>query len=70
MVLFTLSYACGVWLLQQQAALPGYSWAWLLALTPLALLLDERVTWARVLRGLLTILLGIVLGFYLSADPS
>ena len=67
MVLFTLSYACGVWLLQQQAALPGYSWAWLLALTPLALLLDERVTWARVLRGLLTILLGIVLGFYLSA---
>lgn len=67
MVLFTLGYAYGVWLLQQQAALPGYSWAWMLALTPLALLLNERVIWARILRELLTMLLGVLLGFYLSA---
>jgi competence protein ComEC len=67
MILFTLSYACGVWWLQQQAELPGYDWAWLLLLTPLALLLDEQVTWARILRGLLTILLGLVLGFHLAA---
>ncbi|MGA7749706.1 MAG: DNA internalization-related competence protein ComEC/Rec2 [Gallionella sp.] len=36
MVLFTLFFTLGVWLLQQQAALPDFGWAWLLAV-PLAL---------------------------------
>ena len=36
MVIFTFSFTIGVWLLQQQAVLPGFGWAWLPAL-PLAL---------------------------------
>jgi len=35
MVLFTLSFTLGVWLLQQQAALPDFVWAWLLLGIPL-----------------------------------
>ena len=38
MVLFTLSFTFGVWLLQQQATLPDIGWAWLLVI-PLALLI-------------------------------
>ena len=30
MVLFTLCFTIGIWLLQQQAALPDFAWAWLL----------------------------------------
>ena len=39
MVLFTLSFTFGVWLLQQQAALPDFVWAKLLIIFPLALYL-------------------------------
>ncbi|NNM68792.1 MAG: DNA internalization-related competence protein ComEC/Rec2 [Gallionella sp.] len=38
MVLFTLSFTFGVWLLQQQATLPDIGWAWLLVI-PLSLLI-------------------------------
>ena len=38
MVLFTLSFTFGVWLLQQQATLPDIGWAWLLII-PLSLLI-------------------------------
>ncbi|MDO8351248.1 MAG: DNA internalization-related competence protein ComEC/Rec2 [Gallionella sp.] len=31
MVLFTLFFTLGIWLLQQQAVLPDFSWAWLLS---------------------------------------
>ena len=43
MVLFTLSFTFGVWLLQQQATLPDIGWAWLLII-PLALFIigDSR----------------------------
>ncbi len=30
MVIFAIFFALGVWLLQQQAALPDFGWAWLL----------------------------------------
>ena len=35
MVLFTIFFTLGVWLLQQQAALPPFAWAWLLTALPL-----------------------------------
>lgn len=45
MALFTLSFAFGVWLLQQQAALPDFVWARLLPVVPLALyLLRDRAS--------------------------
>ena len=36
MVIFTLSFTFGIWLLQQQAALPSFVWAQLLLIAPLA----------------------------------
>src|SRR3989338_4376984 len=36
MVVFAIFFALGVWLLQQQAALPDFAWAWLLLIFPLA----------------------------------
>ena len=38
MVLFTIFFTLGIWLLQQQAALPNFFWAWLLAGFPLLIL--------------------------------
>src|SRR4030065_363816 len=35
MVIFAIFFALGVWLLQQQAALPDFAWAWLLLISPL-----------------------------------
>ena len=42
MVLFTLGFTFGVWLLQQQATLPDFAWAWLLTGLPLVLLIQRR----------------------------
>ena len=39
MVVFAIFFALGVWLLQQQAALPDLAWAWLLLGYPLLLVL-------------------------------
>jgi len=41
MVLFTIFFSFGVWLLQQQAALPDFNWAWLLPGFALALLIHR-----------------------------
>src|SRR3989338_5458423 len=37
MVVFAIFFAMGVWLLQQQASLPDFAWAWLLLAFPFAL---------------------------------
>jgi len=37
MVIFAIFFALGVWLLQQQAALPDFAWAWLLLIFPCTL---------------------------------
>ena len=37
MVVFAIFFALGVWLLQQQASLPDFAWAWLLLAFPFAL---------------------------------
>lgn len=44
MVVFTLSFTFGVWLLQQQATLPDFVWAKLLIIFPLALYLLRHRT--------------------------
>src|SRR5574340_774827 len=48
MVVFAVFFALGVWLLQQQAALPDFAWAWLLLGFPLLLPLSRWRERARV----------------------
>ncbi|MEQ1556918.1 MAG: hypothetical protein ABL915_09015, partial [Gallionella sp.] len=76
MVLFTLSFTFGVWLLQQQAALPDFVWAKLLLVAPLLwLFLTLRAPalnrFANFARSLLRLVLIAVfaggLGFYHAA---
>ena len=67
MVLFTLLFAAGVWLMQQQAALPDFFWAWLLPGFPLVLLMPDRTPVLRVARTLLIATFALGLGFYHAA---
>lgn len=67
MVLFTACFTLGVWLLQQQAALPDFGWAWLLSGLPLALLIPIRPRVLRVARVLLLAISALGLGFYHAA---
>ncbi|HSM97400.1 MAG TPA: DNA internalization-related competence protein ComEC/Rec2 [Gallionella sp.] len=67
MVLFTACFTVGVWLLQQQAALPDFGWAWLLSGLPLALLIPARPRVLRVARVLLLAAFALGLGFYHAA---
>lgn len=64
MVIFTLFFTAGIWLLQQQAALPPFSWAWLLLGFPFVLLIPARM---RVVRTLLVAAFAGALGFYHAA---
>ncbi|MGC2049090.1 MAG: DNA internalization-related competence protein ComEC/Rec2 [Gallionella sp.] len=67
MVLFTLGFAFGVWLLQQQATLPDPAWAWLLLGMPLLLLIPTRSLAFRVARAVLIASFASGLGFYHAA---
>jgi competence protein ComEC len=67
MVLFALSFTVGVWLLQQQAALPGFGWGWLLIGFPLALLISVKPLILRVARAALIAAFACGLGFYHAA---
>lgn len=67
MVLFALGFTIGVWLLQQQAALPDFGWAWLLLIMPLVLLIPARNQTLRITRALLLFGLACALGFYHAA---
>ena len=67
MILFALSFAVGVWLLQQQAALPDFVWTWLPALISPALLLPRRALWQRLARHALLAALACSLGFFYAA---
>jgi competence protein ComEC len=67
MVLFALCFTAGVWLLQQQAALPGFGWAWLLLGSPLALLIPAKPLLLRVARSLLIAAFALGFGFYHAA---
>ncbi|MGB7598633.1 MAG: hypothetical protein WBM09_13810 [Gallionella sp.] len=67
MLLFTACFALGVWLLQQQAVLPAFGWAWLLLCFPLVLLIPASPNALRAIRTLLLALLALGLGFYQAA---
>ena len=67
MVIFAIFFALGVWLLQQQAALPNFAWASLLTGLLPALLIPRRTRFHRTLRTLLIALLACGLGFYHAA---
>lgn len=67
MVIFAIFFALGVWLLQQQAALPDLVWAWLLLGFPLALLIPPQPLALRLLRALLLATFAFTLGFYHAA---
>ena len=62
MVSFFLSFTLGVWLLQQQAALPDMRWAWLLIALPFVLWLPRRIV-----RALLLTTLAATCGFFYAA---
>jgi len=67
MVLFTICFAFGVWLLQQQATLPDPAWAWLLPGMPLLLFIPKRSLAFRVARAVLIASFASGLGFYHAA---
>jgi len=67
MVVFAIFFALGVWLLQQQAALPDFAWAWLLLIYPFTLypsLLPGKNLFVRSIRLLLLAAFACGLGFY------
>jgi len=70
MVIFAIFFALGVWLLQQQAALPDFVWAWLLLIFPFTLtppILRRSNLLARSIRFLLLAAFACGLGFYHAA---
>ncbi|MDO8263133.1 MAG: DNA internalization-related competence protein ComEC/Rec2 [Gallionella sp.] len=70
MVVFAIFFAMGVWLLQQQAALPDFAWTWLLLIYPFTLfpsLLRRSNLLARSLRLLLLAAFACGAGFYHAA---
>ncbi|MFZ2523967.1 MAG: DNA internalization-related competence protein ComEC/Rec2 [Candidatus Ferrigenium altingense] len=70
MVVFAISFALGVWLLQQQAMLPNFAWAWLLLIFPFTIfssLLRRDNLLARSLRVLLLAAFACGAGFYHAA---
>jgi competence protein ComEC len=67
MVLNTIAFTLGVWLLQQQAALPDTRWAGLLAILPLAIYLHQQTLWQQWLRRVLLITVAAGSGFFFAA---
>ena len=67
MILFSIFFALGIWLLQQQATLPALAWAWLPALLAPALLLPRRALWQHIARLTLLIAFACSSGFFYAA---
>ncbi|HEX5336858.1 MAG TPA: DNA internalization-related competence protein ComEC/Rec2 [Gallionella sp.] len=67
MATFAISFALGIWLLQQQAALPGFAWAWPLLAFPFALLIPTRTLGLRLARTLTIAAFACGMGFYHAA---
>lgn len=67
MVSFSLSFALGAWLLQQQAALPDLYWAWLTLPLLFSLFLPVPALKHRIVRLLLLAALGTAAGFFYAA---
>lgn len=67
MVGFALFFAFGVWLLQQQAALPDLRWASLLIILLATLRLPLKTNWQRIFRTYLIFILAASSGFFYAA---
>lgn len=67
MISFALSFVLGVWLLQQQAALPPVALAWCLPVFLPVLYLPHRTHWQRGARFSLLCLAGVTGGFLYAA---
>lgn len=67
MVIFAIFFALGVWLLQQQAALPDFAWAWLLLGFPFTLMIPAQTLGLRFARTVLIAAFACGLGFYHAA---
>lgn len=67
MVIFAIFFVLGVWLLQQQAALPDFIWVWLLPGFLLALLIPGKPVVLRLARITLVAVFALGLGFYHAA---
>lgn len=67
MVGFSLFFVFGVWLLQQQAALPDLRWASLIIVLLAALRLPRHATWQRIFRTSLLLILSASSGFFYAA---
>ena len=67
LVMLALSFAGGVWLLQQQADLPVLYWAGLILLLPFILKIPAQIKWLSLTRNTLIILLTANGGFFYAA---
>lgn len=67
MIIFTLFFALGVWLLQHQTTLPNLAGAWLLLSWPLALLIPAKPLLLHITRTMLIASLACGLGFLYAA---
>ena len=67
MVGFSLFFVFGVWLLQQQAALPDLRWASLIIVLLAALRLPRHAIWQRIFRTSLLLILAASSGFFYAA---
>ena len=67
MVGFSLFFALGVWLLQQQATLPDIRWAGLLIVLPVAVYLPQHHSWQKIFRTALILTLAVAAGFLYAA---
>ncbi|MBI5625792.1 MAG: DNA internalization-related competence protein ComEC/Rec2 [Nitrosomonadales bacterium] len=70
MVLFTICFTLGVWLLQQQPALPDFAWAWLLPVVFFVLLVLRLRSDGLLPRSIHTLMIAVFacgLGFYHAA---
>jgi len=67
MILFSIFFALGIWLLQQQSTLPDIAWGWLPVLFLLTMLLPRRSLWQATARQFMLIVLACALGFFYAA---
>lgn len=67
MVIFAVFFALGIWLLQQQPALPAFDWAWPLLGFPFVLFLPTAGRIWRVARALLIAVSALGIGYFHAA---
>ena len=67
MVIFSIFFVVGVWLLQQQAKLPDFIWAWVLCAIPILLMIPTQTLVLRITHTMLIATFACGLGFYHAA---